>query len=205
MYFENSSNLYSSIQLPISSDRILVTWTKDRLINGTLGEGVESKLLGYVKRAVFPSEAAKVQKLKSPSLFPEPDEEIKLVIVAAKKEKELCETREGEETARSVSSAVASTPSSSAASAPRASASDLQPRLQAQKELPKTLNAAGEDGPDADTGAGVSHAAALQTRKRNNRNEDAGQGICHLKAARLCPFKMLSVCAVFACASFLCA
>jgi hypothetical protein len=77
--------------------------------------------------------------------------------------------------------------------------------LQAQKELPKALNAAGEDGSDADTGAGVSHAAALETAKRNNRNEDAGQGICHLKAARLFPFKMLSVCAVFACASFLCA
>ena len=177
------------------------------MINGTLGEGVESKLLGYVKRAVFPSEAAKVQKLKSPSLFPDPDEEVKLVIVAAKKEKELCETREGEETARSVSSAVASTPSSSAASAPRASASDLQPRLQAQKELPKTLNAAGEDGSDADTGADASHAAALETGKRKNRNEDAGQGIDHLRAvqARLFPFEMLSVCPVAACVVLKCA
>ena len=156
MYFENSSNLYSSIQLPISSDRILATWTKDRLINGTLGEEVESKLLGYVKRAVLSSpEAAKVE-----NLFPDPDEEVTLVIAAAKKEKELCETRKGEETARSVSSAVASTPSSSAASG-----------------------------------------------KGKNRVQDAGQGICHLRAvqARLFPFRMFPACAVVASASFLCA
>jgi len=116
-----------------------------------------------------------------------------LVIAAAKKENE--------------PSAVASAPSSSAASAPRASASDLQPRLQAQKELPKTLNAAGEDGSDADTGADVSHAAALETGKGKNRVQDAGQGICHLRAvqARLFPFKMFPVCAVVASASFLCA
>jgi len=181
-----------------------VTWTKDRLINGTLGEGVESKLLGYVKRAVLPSpEPAKVHVLPSPepakvqNLFSDPDEEVTLVIAAAKKEKELCETRQDEETARSASSAVASAPSSSAASAPRVSASDLQPRLQAQKALSKTLNDAGEDGSDA----------ALETGKRKNRDEDAGQGICHLRAvqARLLSSKMLSVCAVVACVSFLCA
>ena len=178
-----------------------MTWTKDRLINGTLGEGVESKLLGYVKRAVLPPpQPAKVQ-----NLFPDPDEEVTLVIAAAKKEKELCETRQDEETARSASSAVASAPSSSVASAPRASVSDLQPRLQAQKELPKTLNAAGEDGLDADTGADASHAAALETGKRKNGNEDAGQGIDHLRAvqARLFPFKMFPVCAVVVCVSFL--
>ena len=183
MYFENISNLYSSIQLPLSSDRILVTWTKDRLINGTLGEGVERKLLGYVKRAVLPSPgAAKVQ-----TLFPDPDEEVTLVIAAAKKENE--------------PSAVASAPSSSAASAPRASASDLQPRLQAQNELPKALNAAGEDGSEADTGADVSDAAVLETGKGKNRVQDSGQGTCHLRAAqaRLLPFKMFSVCPVVAC------
>jgi hypothetical protein len=47
----------------------------------------------------------------------------------------------------------------------------------------------------------------LETGKRKNRDEDAGQGICHLRAvqARLFPSKMLSVCAVVACVSFLCA
>ena len=112
--------------------------------------------------------------------------------------------RKEEEASRS---AVASAPSSSVACAPRASASNLQPRLQAQKELPKTLNAAGRAGSDANTGADVSHAAALETGKRKNRDEDAGQGICHLRAvqARLFPSKMLSVCAVVACVSFLCA
>ena len=180
-----------------------MTWTKDRLINGTLGGGVESKLLGYVKRAVLPSpEAAKVQ-----NLFPDPNEEVTLVIAAAKKEKEHCETRKEEETARSASSAGASAPSSLAASAPRASASDLQPRLQAQGGFPKTLNAAGNDGSDADTGAYVSHAAALETGKRKDRNEDAGQGIGHLRAAQagLFPFKMLSVCPVAACVVLKCA
>jgi hypothetical protein len=179
LYFENSSNLYSSIQLPISSDRILVTWTKDRLINGIPVEGVESKLLGYVKRAVLPLKRAVLPSpgnAKGPTLFPDADEEVTLVIAEAKKDKELCETRKDEETACSASSAVASVPSSSAASASRASVSDLQPRSQAQKELPKTLNAAGEDGSEADTGADVSHAAALET---GNRDEDSGQGICH--------------------------
>ena len=157
LYFENSSKLYSSIQLPISSDRILVTWIKDRLINGTLGEGIECKLLGYVKRAVLHSEPGKVQ-----NLFPDPDEEVTSVIATAKMEEDLFETRKEEETARTASGAVASAPSSSAASASSASSSDLQPRLQAQEELQKTLN-----------------AAAGKSRKRKSKDEDAGQGIGH--------------------------
>jgi hypothetical protein len=172
-----------------------VTWIKDRFINGTLGEAVESKLLGYVKRAVLPSpegeEPGKVQ-----NLFPDPDEAVTSVIAAAKEEKELCETRKEEETARSTSSAVASAPSSSAASASSDSSSDLQPRLQAQNELPKTLNAAaGEVASVADTGADVSHAAAWESGKRMSRDEDAGRGIGHLRVvqARLFPFKMFSV------------
>ncbi len=134
-----------------------MTWIKDRLINGTLGEGIESKLLGYVKRAVLHSEPGKVQ-----NLFPDPDEEVTSVIAAAKMEKELFETRKEEETTRTASGAVASAPSSSAASASSASSSDLQPRLQAQEELPKTLN-----------------AAAGKSRKRKSKDEDAGQGIGH--------------------------
>ena len=64
-----------------------------------------------------------------------------------------------------------------------------------------------EDGSDADTGADVSHAAALETGKGKIRVQDAGQGICHLRAvqARLFPFKMFPVCPVAACVAFLCA
>jgi hypothetical protein len=213
------------MQLPTISHRRLETSIKEAIERNALDEEFET-WCGYLERA---------KTAELPDLFLFPAKEVTKRIASAKKVAKKHEGggaagggrgeggvgggEEGVAAERGPSPVrttaederkrkdVASAPSSSAASAPSASASDLQPRLQAQKELPKTLNAAGEDGSDADTGADVSHAAALETGKGKTRDEDAGQGICNLRAvqARLFPFKMFPVCAVVASASFLCA